>query len=124
MLRRPPRSTRTYTLLPYTTLCRSSLAECYVRGRSSETGVMRRSFLASPLSAVAMLLMLQGVALTRSPTPTPQAITDDAEGDNSAPTIIATGRSEEHTSELQSLVRISYAVFCLKKKITTTKTPT
>src|SRR3546814_4462879 len=67
------------------------LAECYVRGRSSETGVMRRSFLASPLSAVAMLLMLQGVALARSPTPTPQAITDDAEGDNSAPTIIATG---------------------------------
>src|SRR3546814_16486807 len=52
---------------------------------------MRRSFLASPLSAVAMLLMLQGVALARSPTPTPQAITDDAEGDNSAPTIIATG---------------------------------
>src|SRR3546814_1218718 len=102
------------------------LAECYVRGRSSETGVMRRSFLASPLSAVAMLLMLQGVALARSPTPTPQAITDDAEGDNSAPTIIATGwdmsrritlpihidgkgRSEEHTSELQSLMRISYA---------------
>src|SRR3546814_17690857 len=67
------------------------LAECYVRGRSSETGVMRRSFLASPLSAVAMLLMLQGVALARSPTPTPQAITDDAEGDNSAPTIIAPG---------------------------------
>src|SRR3546814_20842663 len=67
------------------------LAECYVRGRSSETGVMRRSFLASPLRAVAMLLMLQGVALARSPTPTPQAITDDPEGDNSAPTIIATG---------------------------------
>src|SRR3546814_18506567 len=67
------------------------LAECYVRGRSSETGVMRRSFLASPLSAVAMLLMLQGAALARSPTPAPQAITDDADGDNSAPTIIATG---------------------------------
>src|SRR3546814_3438362 len=52
---------------------------------------MRRSFRAGPRGASAMLLILHGTALARSPTPAPQAITDNAEGDNSAPTIIATG---------------------------------
>src|SRR3546814_18339773 len=74
MLRRPPRSTRTDTLFPYTTLFRSSLQ---TDGRSIT-------------HTISPLLLLQSPA------------------DN--------GRSEEHTSELQSLMRISYAVFCLKKK--------
>src|SRR3546814_6910743 len=77
MIRRPPRSTRTDTLLPYTTLFRSigvrivvgtGQAEC--AGQADGTGIAATS----------------------------------------------TQRSEEHTSELQSLMRISYAVFCLKKK--------
>src|SRR3546814_6355836 len=78
MIRRPPRSTRTDTLFPYTTLFRSQGAAAADRGCHEGAGA--------------------GI------------------GDIGA---IAIGRrSEEHTSELQSLMRISYAVFCLKKKIT------
>src|SRR3546814_3161055 len=92
MIRRPPRSTRTDTLFPYTTLFRSGTtaappaaphpgrpAPCARRSRSGGSGVV-----AGPCAAA------------------------------------WTGfrRSEEHTSELQSLMRISYAVFCLKKKNT------
>src|SRR3546814_12560993 len=71
MIRRPPRSTRTDTLFPYTTLFRSARWCCSCKA----TGPYRSSW------------------------------------SNARPT-----RSEEHTSELQSLMRISYAVFCLKKK--------
>src|SRR3546814_1613169 len=81
MIRRPPRSTRTDTLFPYTTLFRSS-NRCWPRVRP------RRSPAAASLN-------LAGVNRGRP---------------------IPTERSEEHTSELQSLMRISYAVFCLKKK--------
>src|SRR3546814_3893718 len=82
MIRRPPRSTRTDTLFPYTTLFRSGRAEVgthLVRYRTAEPAVA------------------PGVDLDRLP---------------------QVARSEEHTSELQSLMRISYAVFCLKKKKT------
>src|SRR3546814_5339415 len=78
MIRRPPRSTRTDTLFPYTTLFRSS------RRSSSRRRPPDRS---CPPDRTAL--------------PIPR---------------LAQGRSEEHTSELQSLMRISYAVFCLKKK--------
>src|SRR3546814_2312892 len=80
MIRRPPRSTRTDTLFPYTTLFRSSSFPTSFRrdGR-------RRS---TPTSNPAIRSRCGGAAR----------------------------RSEEHTSELQSLMRISYAVFCLKKK--------
>src|SRR3546814_1420241 len=74
MIRRPPRSTRTDTLFPYTTLFRS--------GGMSQ---LRRGFI-----------------LTRHWRDAPEGT--------------EVSRSEEHTSELQSLMRISYAVFCLKKK--------
>src|SRR3546814_11408526 len=77
MILRPPRSTRTDTLFPYTTLFRS-LAPGFRRGARSR----RRHRVAARLG----------------------------------PRLRAHGRSEEHTSELQSLMRISYAVFCLKKK--------
>src|SRR3546814_2761670 len=81
MIRRPPRSTRTDTLFPYTTLFRSSIRSM----SSSRTSIAN---LRTPsISAV----------LTPGPSLEPS-------------------RSEEHTSELQSLMRISYAVFCLKKK--------
>src|SRR3546814_11843526 len=72
MIRRPPRSTRTDTLFPYTTLFRSAD-------------------------------IVDFAAATRQ-------LSGDAQGCGHNP------RSEEHTSELQSLMRISYAVFCLKKK--------
>src|SRR3546814_8338300 len=88
MIRRPPRSTRTDTLFPYTTLFRS----IHSPTNSSQT--------TSPGSSMPIL------AMTRLAAHTPSANA-------------GTSRSEEHTSELQSLMRISYAVFCLKKKNTT-----
>src|SRR3546814_10176174 len=85
MIRRPPRSTRTDTLFPYTTLFRSRAAVRAPRDRRD--GRRRRS--AAPHR-------------------------------HRAPRRRPARRSEEHTSELQSLMRISYAVFCLKKKNTQT----
>src|SRR3546814_9971126 len=83
-IRRQPRSTRTDTHFPYTTLCRS-------RAKSDKEGHDGEHQEAPRRDDVA-----------------------DADEDRSR-------RSEEHTSELQSLMRISYAVFCLKKKINVTK---
>src|SRR3546814_8961866 len=87
MIRRPPRSTRTDTLFPYTTLFRSG------------SGV---GFVSAPPGS-GFIWSGNGRGLGTSTTATGFA------GSGS-------GRSEEHTSELQSLMRISYAVFCLKKK--------
>src|SRR3546814_1943203 len=91
MIRRPPRSTRTDTLFPYTTLFRSCC------------GSFRRE--------AARQFRLETVNFR----------CDDIGGDagdrnENSPFQGEIGRSEEHTSELQSLMRISYAVFCLKKK--------
>src|SRR3546814_6344817 len=100
MIRRPPRSTRTDTLCPYTTLCRS--LPCTGTRNShmpsaSTTVVWTRPITAygSTLPTISSL-RLSGVAISSS--------------------MLPRSRSEEHTSELQSLMRISYAVFCLKKK--------
>src|SRR3546814_7434881 len=78
MIRRPPRSTRTDTLFPYTTLFRS--------------GIMIQHLKSLVIIGIVAALSIGGI------------------------------RSEEHTSELQSPMRISYAVFCLKKKTTKTNT--
>src|SRR3546814_6904486 len=86
MIRRPPRSTRTDTLFPYTTLFRS-FGFGIIRARST---VLRNCSMRGAWSASHLV-----TAASRSP---------------------FGNRSEEHTSELQSLMRISYAVFCLKKK--------
>src|SRR3546814_8066800 len=107
MLRRPPRSTRTDTLFPYTTLFRSSLNGCAV-GLFPILRARRRHL--TPKLALEFCGSRQGIArqqagcrrLLRRPV--------------SAPSSTVIRRSEEHTSELQSLMRISYAVFCLKKK--------
>src|SRR3546814_6528709 len=89
MIRRPPRSTRTDTLFPYTTLFRSLFATAACSRSTSSLG--------------------GGGA---NPLPIPPLL--DAQPGRSF--ALQVQRSEEHTSELQSLMRISYAVFCLKKK--------
>src|SRR3546814_3613816 len=87
MIRRPPRSTRTDTLFPYTTLFRSCCIGCD-HAQPSDVHHPR------PCDVRVPAQRRQGAVRP---------------GDGSS-------RSEEHTSELQSLMRISYAVFCLKKK--------
>src|SRR3546814_4231489 len=91
MIRRPPRSTRTDTLLPYTTLFRSTDRRRLAR----HTACRCRSGYRSAYRHA-------GTRFRR-----PDAVAGASGG---------SGRSEEHTSELQSLMRISYAVFCLKTK--------
>src|SRR3546814_1332851 len=86
MIRRPPRSTRTDTLFPYTTLFRST-TPCCVRGPYRSA---RSALIESDVCPIFPNLALPSPFFAR--------------------------RSEEHTSELQSLMRISFAVFCLKKK--------
>src|SRR3546814_2320220 len=101
MIRRPPRSTRTDTLFPYTTLFRS----CHLLGAAVallQGGGRRRRRLHSRSSDRGLR------AQCRRPTHA-AAWRRGGGGDRRL-------RSEEHTSELQSLMRISYAVFCLKKK--------
>src|SRR3546814_6078156 len=104
MIRRPPRSTRTDTLFPYTSLFRSGREAggaafalpppAYCRAVLGRTTVLHLAVLmAAKGAAQGSGLWINGETLTQR-------------------------RSEEHTSELQSLMRISYAVFCLKKKNT------
>src|SRR3546814_1024756 len=95
MIRRPPRSTRTDTLFPYTTLFRSPPSDKVKKNCSFD-----------------------------APPPTRRTRDTTAPGRSFAKKLerISTIRSEEHTSELQSLMRISYAVFCLKKKNKENKT--
>src|SRR3546814_4530931 len=95
MLRRPPRSTRTDTLFPYTTLFRSS-----DRGRPGAHARQRMAH-APPVAD-------QPNAVGWGERSEPQQI-------HGAGALGFATRSEEHTSELQSLMRISYAVFCLQK---------
>src|SRR3546814_3381209 len=96
MIRRPPRSTRTDTLFPYTTLFRSGVALGVVILRVGHGANLRTKESSLGLSRPRR----RGLASRRC----------------FKRTIASLGRSEEHTSELQSLMRISYAVFCLKKK--------
>src|SRR3546814_10588407 len=99
MRRRPPRSTRTDTLFPYTTLFRSGTRDFWT-------------------------ITLQVTSAVLIPRPDTETLLEAAvehfgrDGPRNAPL-----RSEEHTSELQSLMRISYAVFCLKQKTRTESTP-
>src|SRR3546814_5047648 len=101
MIRRPPRSTRTDTLFPYTTLFRSARA-AHVR-RDRDPGHLRLR--AEPRRRGGHAARTRGRRHRRGAVPDGGTSPDQG-----------TSRSEEHTSELQSLMRISYAVFCLKKK--------
>src|SRR3546814_10091259 len=106
MIRRPPRSTRTDTLFPYTTLFRS------IEPKVGTDGGMIRV-----VSAAVIAPMTKNSTIAATIVASVYAIA------LAAGAFIRIGRrSEEHTSELQSLMRISYAVFCLKK--TTTLPPT
>src|SRR3546814_985908 len=100
MIRRPPISTRTDTLFPYTTLFRSARVHREQRGQRA--------------------LFARGRALRgQRPPDRPAADLEPLRGQGRGPLCrdaVDQRRSEEHTSELQSLMRISYAVFCLKKK--------
>src|SRR3546814_14275563 len=87
MIRRPPRSTRTDTLFPYTTLFRSVI-------------MLQINYLVAGVVVVDAVFAFPGFGRMLLEAGLAQDV-----------------RSEEHTSELQSLMRISYAVFCLKKKI-------
>src|SRR3546814_3314784 len=94
MIRRPPRSTRTDTRLPFATLCRSSLSPVARRPRrQARASAAPSSFAPSRLDQDYFLALVHLIVR------------------------FAIDRSEEHTSELQSLMRISYAVYCLTKKM-------
>src|SRR3546814_8611520 len=116
MIRRPPISTRTDTLFPYTTLFRSrSWIAGTVVCAISPPRLPTELIAANPAAARAPVKKRGGsVQNTGCPAKIAAAAIDSAANLNTAPG--TTTRSEEHTSELQSLMRISYAVFCLKKK--------
>src|SRR3546814_2060811 len=119
MIRRPPRSTLTDTLFPYTTLFLSVLLNVFAH-ELLQRGVLRLTpddiFAAVSgvhmrcRGAYACVAMITGYGVVgfRDPFGIRPIVYGKRE--------TANGRSEEHTSELQSLMRISYAVFCLKKK--------
>src|SRR3546814_3961296 len=114
MITRPPRSTRTDTHFPYTTLFRSARSDrAQSRARSPRRHARRSA--AVPVDAAT-----SGHVRGRRHTGAAWIV------QGRTPSVRGFPRSEEHTSELQSLIRISYAVFCLKKKIIhrTKHTPT
>src|SRR3546814_3647596 len=120
MIRRPPRSTRTDTLFPYTTLFRSGDA-----GRAHQHHVGRAEVLAEAGLLVEQELVDRMTARQRRAQGVNEIAADPRQRALDDGRVVVAGlapplpRSEEHTSELQSLMRISYAVFCLKKKKTT-----
>src|SRR3546814_3705574 len=115
MLRRPPRSTRTDTLFPYTTLFRSAQPD--LKGGAETVGARHRPV---PRARDRLRIFEEDPALIKCIDAVDrvrarriETLVEVVRPDR--PWIV---RSEEHTSELQSLMRISYAVFCLKKKKT------
>src|SRR3546814_1600749 len=130
MIRRPPRSTRTDTLLPYTTLFRSAwwqpgrwlaLRRQLADGRFERVYDLQRSdrsgsyFRLLPRPKPEWVGVVPGCSHRYRPPADRVSHICERE----AAQLALAGRSEEHPSELQSLMRISYAVFCLKKKTRT-----
>src|SRR3546814_1282264 len=110
MYRGPPGSNRPDTLFPYTTLFRSDKAAL---ARLHERQLLLNTCRGSVIDNLALLARLDAPNA-------PTCVLDVWEAEPAVPRALFDkvwlGRSEEHTSELQSLMRISYAVFCLKKK--------
>src|SRR3546814_4831387 len=129
IISRPPRSTRTDTLFPSTTLFRSTGGKgnagrgmaCRYQGKPLPNGLFtggsrrRRAALGAPCAALRLTFLGRHLTIL-------VRIGGIEAGERRglefglADRLVAVGRSEEHTSELQSLMRSSYAVFCLKKK--------
>src|SRR3546814_2579434 len=109
MIRRPPRSTRTDTLFPYTTLFRSHHLHDAVADRGVFVLVAAYRRVVEPEGGQHQHVGCRGVEFGRRGA-------HHAGLRQAAHDLVGAVRSEEHTSELQSLMRISYAVFCLKKK--------
>src|SRR3546814_5445900 len=119
MIRRPPRSTRTDTPFPYTTLCRSLRDYADENGGEDE---QHRQLREPPVQLEPVGLGCRDVVrvvLGRTGSGAEDVRPRDDGEDHQSEGESGDERSEEHTSELQSLMRISYAVFCLKKKIET-----
>src|SRR3546814_2808076 len=122
MIRRPPRSTRTYTLFPYTTLFRSDVAihriDAFERDQLRGRGIVGGEQFLEMLEVVVAphALFTARIADTRDHPLRQSAPCASARQGRTARGEYRQLRSDEHTSELQSLMRISYAVFCLKKK--------
>src|SRR3546814_6554059 len=114
MIRRPPRSTRTDTLLPYTTLVRSHRYGSATINHRNKRADSAAEFFLVLIDQPAQLFGIQAL----------DHLTQKADIANllraSGISSLVAARSEEHTSELQSLMRLSYAVFGLKKKNNTT----
>src|SRR3546814_4983207 len=126
MIRRPPRSTRTDTLVPYTTLFRSLFAAWALAAIRKATAKpmaknpLRMTLLPERLNAVLLMGQLDDSLISQHLADhqilEAVALVDAAVDGDPVGLDFEQARSEEHTSELQSLMRISYAVFCLKKK--------
>src|SRR3546814_5742425 len=126
MYRRPPSSTRTDTLFPYTTLVRSEQFQRPEHGRLGRGDAIEQAA-AGVVSAVVVhqeadAAQFHAVDRLAEPAVAMQRLQHEAVATQRTQHVrvfrraLAVHRSEEHTSELQSLMRISYAVFCLKKK--------
>src|SRR3546814_5020244 len=125
MIRRPPRSTRTDTLFPYTTLFRSTIdsdvGAFTLGGDVVYTSKVFFSAFNTDVAASAPSRTRYNLSLSYESSVV-DGLYASLVGKNITNKVVATSgftgtpRSEEHTSELQSLMRISYAVFCLKKK--------
>src|SRR3546814_10309378 len=113
MIRRPPRTTRTYTLSPYTTLVRSHRDHRHVLVDQGQRAMLefagRVRFGVDVGDFLELERTFQRHRILRAAAEEQRVLAMDE---------LACQRSEEHTSELQSLMRISYAVFCLNKKTT------
>src|SRR3546814_9373966 len=105
MILRPPRSTRTDTLFPYTTLFRSHVVDVVGEVAPGAGHALHLSLAAEPALGADLAGHAGHLVGERR-----QLVDHRVDG------VLELERSEEHTSELQSLMRISYAVFCLKKK--------
>src|SRR3546814_1384784 len=120
MLRLPPRSTRTYTLFPYTTLFRSQDSDPAGTGIREHIGRVLAVPPAPDPAQPGARHELHGADRADHAGERARSARagshPDREGEGRSDHPVAVQRSEEHTSELQSLMRISYAVFCLKKK--------
>src|SRR3546814_9283507 len=126
MIRRPPRSTRTDTLFPYTTLFRSGVTAVHVPPVSFLRAQVDACFEDFDIGAVKLGMLasaevIHAVADALEAYRPPHVVVDPVMVATSGARLLEADaldalRSDEHTSELQSLMRISYAVFCLKKK--------